>query len=198
MKNVHEKEIEYKGKEWQSILDEVLTKKLKDVRIDGFRKGKCPKDVYLKRVGIETLFMDAADLASKKAYMEVLKDKELVPFIEPRLDLKAIDKDHIVLSFTIITKPEVKLGKYKDLGIKKEAVKVTKKEIDEEIARVSSKLADIVVKENGEVLEGNTAVIDFKGFVDGKELDGGTGEDYPLEIGSHSFIPGFEDGIVGM
>jgi trigger factor len=198
MKNVHEKEIEYKGKEWQSILDEVLTKKLKDVRIDGFRKGKCPKDVYLKRVGIETLFMDAADLASKKAYMEVLKDKELVPFIEPRLDLKAIDKDHIVLSFTIITKPEVKLGKYKDLGIKKEAVKVTKKEIDEEIARVSSKLADIVVKENGEVLEGNTAVIDFEGVVDGKPLEGGNGANYPLEIGSHTFIPGFEEGIVGM
>ena len=137
MKNVHEKEIEYKGKEWQSILDEVLTKKIKDVRIDGFRKGKCPKDVYLKRVGIETLFMDAADLASKKAYMEVLKDKDLVPFIEPRLDLKAIDKDHVVLSFTIITKPEVKLGKYKDLGIKKEAVKVTKKEIDEEIKKAA-------------------------------------------------------------
>ena len=198
MKNVIEKEVEYKGKEWESILDEVLTKKIKDVKIDGFRKGKCPKDIFLKRVGIETLFMDAADLASQKAFLEVMKDKDLVPFVEPKLDLKAIDKEHIVLLFTIITKPEVKLGKYKDLGIKKEAVKVTKKEIDEEIARVSSKLADIVVKENGEVLEGNTAVIDFEGIVDGKPLEGGTGANYPLEIGSHTFIPGFEEGIVGM
>jgi len=198
MKNVHEKEVEYKGKEWQAILDEVLTKKVKEVRVDGFRKGKCPKDVYLKRVGIETLFMDAADKASQKAFIDVMKDKELVPYVEPRLDLKAIDKDHIVLGFTIITRPEVKLGKYKGLGIKKEAVKVTKKEIDEEIARVSSKLADIVVKENGEVLEGNTAVIDFEGTVDGKPLEGGNGANYPLEIGSHTFIPGFEEGIVGM
>ena len=198
MKNVHEKEVEYKGKEWQAILDEVLTKKLKEVKVDGFRKGKCPKDVYLKRVGIETLFMDAADKASQKAFIDVMKDKELVPYVEPRLDLKAIDKDHIVLGFTIITRPEVKLGKYKGLGIKKEAVKVTKKEIDEEIARVSSKLADIVVKENGKVLEGNTAVIDFEGTVDGKPLEGGNGANYPLEIGSHTFIPGFEEGIVGM
>ena len=88
--------------------------------------------------------------------------------------------------------------KYKDLGIKKDEVKVSKKEIDEEIARLASRFAEIVVKENGDVLEGNTAVIDFKGYVDGKELEGGNGENYPLEIGSHTFIPGFEEGIVGM
>ena len=198
MKNVHEKEVEYKGKEWQAILDEVLSKKIKDVKIDGFRKGKCPKDVYLNRVGVETLFMDAADEASKKAFVEIVQDKSLTPYIEPKLELKELDKDHIKLSFTIITKPEVKLGKYKGLGIKKDTVKVTKKEIDEEIKKVSSKLADIVVKENGKVVEGNTAVIDFEGVVDGKPLEGGNGANYPLEIGSHTFIPGFEEGIVGM
>ena len=114
------------------------------------------------------------------------------------MDVKEIDKDHIKFVFTIITKPELKLGKYKDLGIKKDAVKVTKAEIEEEVARLASRFAEIVVKEEGKVEEGNTAVIDFEGYVDGEKLDGGTGANYPLEIGSHTFIPGFEEGIVGM
>lgn len=114
------------------------------------------------------------------------------------MDVKEIDKDHVKFTFTIITRPEVKLGKYKDLDVKKDEVKVSKKEIDEEVARLCSRFAEIVVKENGEVLEGNTAVIDFEGFVDGKPLEGGNGSNYPLEIGSHTFIPGFEEGLVGM
>ena len=198
MKNVHVKEVEINGKDWESILDSALQKRLKDVKIDGFRKGKCPKNVYLQKFGIESLYMDAVDAACGKAYTDLLKDETLIPVCEPKMDVKAIDKDHVVFEFTIITKPEVKLGKYKDLGVKKDEVKVSKKEIEEEVARLASRFAEIVVKEDGEVLEGNTAVIDFEGFVDGKALDGGNGENYPLEIGSHTFIPGFEEGVVGM
>ncbi len=198
MKNVHEIEYEIKKDEWSKILDATFEKKVKDIRVDGFRKGKCPKNVYMTKFGVESLYPDAVDAAGAKAYTAVLKENKLVPVCEPKMDIKEIDKDHIKFTFTIITKPEVKLGKYKDLGVKKDEVKVSKKEIDEEIARLASRFAEIVVKEDGEVLEGNTAVIDFKGFVDGKELDGGTGENYPLEIGSHTFIPGFEEGIVGM
>lgn len=198
MKNVHVKEVEIKGKDWESILDSVLQKRIKDVSIDGFRKGKCPKNVYLQKFGVESLYMDAVDAACGKAYTDLLKDETLIPVCEPKMDVKEIDKDHVIFEFTIITKPEVKLGKYKDLGIKKDAIKVSKKEIEEEVARLASRFAEIVVKEDGEVLEGNTAVIDFEGFVDGKALDGGNGENYPLEIGSHTFIPGFEEGVVGM
>ena len=198
MKNVHEIEYEIKKDEWSKILDATFEKKVKEVRVDGFRKGKCPKNVYMSKFGVESLYPEAVDTAGAKAYTAVLKDNNLVPVCEPKMDIKEIDKDHIKFTFTIITKPEVKLGKYKDLGVKKDEVKVSKKEIDEEIARLASRFAEIVVKEDGEVLEGNTAVIDFKGYVDGKELDGGTGENYPLEIGSHTFIPGFEEGIVGM
>ena len=198
MKNVHDIEVELKGKEWDSILDAAFKKKVKDMKIDGFRKGKCPKNVYLQKFGIESLYMDAIDVAAGQAYTKALRDEKLVPVCEPKMDVKEIDKDHVKFIFTIITRPEVKLGKYKDLGVKKDEVKVSKKEIDEEIAKLSSRLADIVVKENGEVLEGNTAVIDFEGFVDGKPLEGGTGANYPLEIGSGTFIPGFEDGLVGM
>ena len=198
MKNVHVKEVEIKGKDWESILDSALQKRIKDVSIDGFRKGKCPKNVYLQKFGVESLYMDAVDAACGKAYTDLLKDETLIPVCEPKMDVKEIDKDHVIFEFTIITKPEVKLGKYKDLGIKKDAIKVSKKEIEEEVARLASRFAEIVVKEDGEVLEGNTAVIDFEGFVDGKALDGGNGENYPLEIGSHTFIPGFEEGVVGM
>ena len=198
MKNVHVKEVEIKGADWEKVIDTAFKKRSKEIKVDGFRKGKCPKNIYMQKFGVESLFMDAVDIAGGKAYTEVLKDDKLVPVCEPKMDIKEIDKDHVKFEFTIITKPEVKLGKYKDLGVKKEAVKVTKKEIEEEVARIASRLAEIVVKENGEVVEGNTAVIDFVGYVDGKELEGGSGANYPLEIGSGTFIPGFEEAIVGM
>lgn len=198
MKNVHEIEIEIKGKEWEKILDDTFQKRVKEVRIDGFRKGKCPKNVYLQKFGIESLYMDAIDVAVQEAYLKALTDNKLVPVCEPKMDVKDISKDHVKFAFTIITRPEVKLGEYKKLDVKKEAVKVTKKEIEEEVARMLSRFAEIVVKENGKVVEGNTAVIDFDGYVDGKPLEGGNGKDYPLEIGSGTFIPGFEEGLVGM
>ena len=198
MKNVQKIETEIKGEEWSKILDNTFKKRNKDLKVDGFRKGKCPKNIYLQKFGIESLFMDASDAALQVAYKKVLEDNDLAPVVEPGVDIKSISEEGIKLEFTIITRPEVKLGKYKDLGIKKDKVTVSKEELEQEEARIASRYAEMVVKENGEVLEGNTAVIDFKGFVDGKELDGGTGTDYPLEIGSHSFIPGFEEGIVGM
>ena len=198
MKNEHKIETEIKGKEWEKILDDTFKKRNKDLKVDGFRKGKCPKNVYLQKFGIESLFMDASDKALQIAYKDVLDKNDILPVVEPGVDILEIDKDHIKLEFKLITKPEVKLGKYKDLGVKKDTVKVTQEEIDQEEARISSRYAEMVIKENGEVLEGNTAVIDFEGVVDGKVLDGGTGTDYPLEIGSHTFIPGFEEGLVGL
>ena len=198
MKNEHVIEYEVKGKDWESALDKAFKKQVKDTKIDGFRKGAVPKDIYIKKMGIEKLYPDAVDIALNNVYSKVMEDNKLVPVCEPQIDIKELDEKHIKYEFKIITKPEMKLGKYKDLGIKKEAVKVSKKEIDEEVARLMSQFAEIVVKDKGEVLEGNTAVIDFEGFVDGEPLDGGTGANYPLEIGSHTFIPGFEEGIVGM
>lgn len=198
MKNEHVIEYEVKGKDWESALDKAFKKQVKDTKIDGFRKGAVPKDIYIKKMGIEKLYPDAVDIALNDVYSKVMEDNKLVPVCKPQIDIKELDEKHIKYEFKIITKPEMKLGKYKDLGIKKEAVKVSKKEIDEEVARLMSQFAEIVVKDKGELLEGNTAVIDFEGFVDGEPLDGGTGANYPLEIGSHTFIPGFEEGIVGM
>ena len=198
-KNVHEIEIKIEGKEWETCLDKAFKKKNKDTKIDGFRKGQAPKDMFIKKFGIESLYMDAVDFAVDAAYKKALEDKKLVPVVEPKLDVKGIDKDAVTFLFTIVTKPEIKLGEYKKLGVKKEKAKATKKEIDDEVEALRTQMAEIVVKDAKEkVAEKDTAVIDFTGYVDGKELEGGKGENFPLEIGSHSFIPGFEEGLVGM
>ena len=198
-KNVHEIEITIEGKEWETVLDKAFKKRNKDVKIDGFRKGAASKEVYIKKFGIESLYMDAVDMAVEPAYKKLLDDnKDLVPVIEPSLDVKNIDKDKVVFKFTIVTKPEIKLGAYTKLGIKKDAVKVTKEEINNEIDNLRTRFAEIVVKKDGAVKQKDTAVINFKGYVDGKELEGGSGENYPLEIGSHTFIPGFEEAVEGM
>ena len=197
MKNVHEIEIKL-DKEWTECLDKAFKKKNKETKIDGFRKGAAPKEVYLKKFGIESLYMDAVDDAIQVAYKKMLKENELIPVIEPTVDVTGISDSNVILKFTVITKPEVKLGKYKKLGVKKNKITVTKKEIDEEIKHLQEHMAEMIVKENGKIVEGDTAIIDFKGYVDGKELEGGSGENFPLEIGSHSFIPGFEEGLIGL
>lgn len=195
-KNVHEIEIKLTT-EWEKCLDNAFKKKSKEVKVDGFRKGSCPKDIYIKKFGIESLYMDAVDEAVGIGYKKALDDNKYSPIIEPKVDIKNISATEIEFKFTIIEKPEITLGEYKNLGIKKETAKVSKEEIEEEIKRMQDQMADLVVKEKGTVENGDTAIIDFKGTVDGTPLEGGSAENYSLEIGTHSFIPGFEEGLVG-
>lgn len=198
MKNVKDINVKVEGKDWEAFLDKAFNKKKKDIKIDGFRKGSVTKEIFIKKVGIEALFMDAADLAVDDAYKKVVAENTSELAAEPSVSIEKLDKDGIEVKFTLITRPEVKLGKYKGLGVKKEAVKVTKEEVEHEIGHLVEHMAEIVVKEKGKVEKGNTAVIDFEGKVDGKVLEGGTGANYPLEIGSNTFIPGFEEGVEGM
>lgn len=198
MKNVKEIEIKIDGEKWATALDKAYKKKNKEVKIEGFRKGMAPKNIYIKKMGIESLYMDAVDFAMDEAYNLALDEAKVVPVIEPKLDITNINENEVVFKFTITSKPEVTLGEYKNLGIKKETAEVTQEEIDAEVEKLKNQLAEIAPKETGKVEKGNTAVIDFEGFVDGKPLEGGKGENYPLEIGSNTFIPGFEDGVIGM
>ena len=197
MKNVHEIEIKLEGETWSKCLDNAFKKQIKEVKIDGFRKGAAPKDIYIKKFGIESLYPDAVNEAIGEAYKELLEKNDVKPIIEPSVDVTGISDGSVIFKFTIITKPEVKLASYKDLGVKPEEVKVSKEELNAEIESLRTQLAEVVVKEDGEVVEGDTVVIDFDGYVDGKALEGGKGENYPLEIGSHTFIPGFEEGLIG-
>lgn len=197
-KNVKEITIKIEEKEWQDALDKAFEKANKKVKIDGFRQGKAPKEVFIKKYGEESLFMDAADLVLQPAYQKMLdenKDVEIVA--QPEVALKSISKDGVEFVFTITTKPEVKLGKYKKLGVKKEKVEVTKEEIESALNETLNRYAENVVKD-GKVENGDIAIIDFEGFKDGVAFEGGKGENYSLTIGSNTFIPGFEDQIIGM
>ena len=197
-KNTEKITIEIKGEAWEKALDKSFKKNVKKANIDGFRKGNVPKDIYLKNYGIESLFEDAYLAVVDDAFKEAQEKAKVKAEIQPSVDIKKIDKDGITFEFTFIGKPEVKLGQYKDLKVKKEKVAVTKEEVDAKINELREQFADITVKDGGVVETGDTAVIDFVGEVDGKPLDGGSGENYPLEIGTNTFIPGFEDGVLGM
>lgn len=198
MKNVTEITKEFKGKEWQKYLDTAWDKNKKNIKMDGFRKGSVPKEVYIKKAGIESLFMDASNIAIDETFMNVIKESKVDIVVEPSVSIESIDKDKLVVKYKLISKPEVKLGEYKNLGVKKNSVKVSEKDVLDEIEHIREHMAEVVVKESGIVEKGNTAVIDFEGTMDGKVIDGGVGTDYSLEIGSNTFIPGFEDGVVGM
>lgn len=198
MNNIREFTKKIEEKEWTGALDKAFLAKKKEIKVDGFRKGCVPKDIYLKKVGIETLYPDAVDIILKSEYPKVIKENDLKPVCEPIIDVADISENHITFTFKIIEKPEVKLGDYKNLKVEKTKPKVTKAEVDAEIKKLQEQYADVVTVEDGKVELGNTVVIDFKGIVDGQVLEGGSGENYPLEIGSNTFIPGFETGLIGM
>lgn len=197
-KNIKEINVTIEGEKWQKAIDKACDKVSKKVKIDGFRPGKAPKDIFLKKYGKENLLVEAADSCMQDAYMDILKDNEGLEIVaQPKVEIKGVSDEKLELMFTLILKPEVKLGKYTGLGVKKEEAKVTKKEIEESIDHMRSHYAENVTKD-GKVANGDIAIIDFEGFKDGVAFAGGKAENYSLTIGSNSFIPGFEEQIIGM
>lgn len=192
--------VEIKGKEWTEILDHVFEHKKKEIKVDGFRKGNVPKEIYIKKFGIESLYMDAIDHALPELFDRMMKEnKDLEMACRPDVEPKEIDKEHLKVVFKIVEKPEIKLGKYKDLGIKKGTIEVTDEEIEHELKHIREQYVELKDKKKGsKVASGDETTIDFEGFKEGKPFEGGKGEDYPLTIGSNSFIPGFEDALIGM
>ena len=196
-KNIHEIDIKIEGKDWTDALDKVFKKKQKTANVDGFRKGKVPRKIYEKKFGKESLYMDAVDMVAQDAYVKALEETKLVPIVKPEINLKNVTDNGVEFTFKIITTPEVKLKKYKGLGIKPKKVKVTKEDVDHELGHLLERYTELVVKD-GKVANGDVAIIDFEGFKDGVAFDGGKGENYSLEIGSNTFIPGFEEQVIGM
>ena len=196
--NIHEIVIKIEGEEWSKALDEAFKKEQKKVNVDGFRKGKVPRNIYEKKYGKESLFIPAAEEVLQTAYEKAMSESKLIPVVAPSVDIKGITDEYVEFTFKIITKPAVTVKKYKGLKIKPEEIKVTKEEIEHQIGHLLEDYTELVTKEKGKVESGNVAVIDFEGFKDGVAFDGGKGENYSLEIGSNTFIPGFEDQVIGM
>lgn len=190
--------IKFEGQEWQDALDKAFKKVNKTAKIDGFRPGKAPKDVFLKKYGTSSLYMEAAENLVDKAYEQMIKDNgELKIVAQPELSIRAVTDDYIEFCFNLTLKPEVKLGKYTGLKVKKDEVKVTDEEVDNALKQMQERYIENVDKD-GKVADGDIAIIDFEGFLDGTPFEGGKGENYSLKIGSHTFIPGFEEQVVGM
>ena len=198
VKNVHEIDVTIEGKDWVKAQDVAFKRLQKDAKVDGFRKGKVPKEIFIKNYGMTKLLFEAAESCLQEAYVKAMEQSKLIPVVQPSVDIKSIDEKKVEYTFKIITKPELKIKKYKGLKIKPEEVKVTDEEVNHELGHLLEKYTELVTKDKGKVEEGNIAVIDFEGFKDGEAFDGGKGENYSLEIGSNTFIPGFEDQVKGM
>ncbi|AUC24451.1 trigger factor [Streptococcus uberis] len=179
-------------------LDQAFNKIKKDLNVPGFRKGHLPRPIFNQKFGEEVLYEDALNIVLPAAYEAAVAELDLAVVAQPKIDVVSMEKGKDwEISAEVVTKPEVKLGEYKDLAVEVEASKeVTDEEVDAKIERERQNLAELVVKEDAAV-EGDTVVIDFVGSVDGVEFDGGKGENFSLELGSGQFIPGFEDQLVG-
>ncbi|EVW71248.1 TPA: trigger factor [Staphylococcus aureus] len=180
-------------------LDQAFKKVVKQINVPGFRKGKVPRPIFEQCFGVEALYQDAIDILLPDAYGEAIDETDIKPVAQPEVSVTQIEKGKdFIFEATVTVEPEVKLGDYKGLEIEKQETELSDDELQEAIDHSLGHLAEMVVKEDGVVENGDTVNIDFSGSVDGEEFEGGQAEGYDLEIGSGSFIPGFEEQLEGM
>lgn len=183
--------------EFAKGLDQAFKRAVKRVNAPGFRKGKLPRAVFNKMYGEEALFQDAVDFVLPAAYTKAIDELEVSPLAMPDIDVKEISKEEGVKFEAVITvKPNVELGEYKNLGLEKDSVEVTDADVEERLDSLLSRQAEWQIKE-GESKKGDIVVIDFKGFIGDEAFEGGEAKGYELELGSGSFIPGFEEQLEG-
>ncbi len=183
-------------------LTSAFNKVVKTVNVPGFRKGKMPRAMFEKRFGVEALYQDALDFIFPEAYGNAIDESGITPIDQPEnidFNLDEMGKDKpFTFKATVQVKPEVKLGDYKGLEVEVLDTTVTDEDVAKEIETLQNRQAELVVKEEGTAELGDTVVIDFEGFVDGEAFEGGQAENHTLELGSNSFIPGFEEQLVGV
>ena len=192
--------VEVPAAEVDKALDKAFAKVVKQINVPGFRKGKMPRPIFEKMYGVEALYQDALEIVINSTYPAALDEAGIDPIDYPQIDgtenfAKGTDFTYVA---TVTVKPEPKLGEYKGLEVTKLSTEVTDEEVEAQITAQLAKKAELEIKEEGAVEEGDTAVIDFEGFVGDEAFEGGKGEGYALEIGSGSFIPGFEEQLVGV
>lgn len=186
------------GETWEKARKTAFNKLAKKVEIKGFRKGQAPKNLVEKYVSNNEVLIDAAESLAQEALNKAVEEHHVTLIDRPNLKIDEINDEKCVLTFECPVYPDVELKDYKKLKYNVEEVKVEDKEVDDQIADLLNRKADLELKEDGEVEDGDTAVIDFEGFLNDVPFEGGKGENYDLVIGSHTFIPGFEEQLIGM
>lgn len=197
-KNMAKLTIEVPASEFEKALQSAYNKQKKSISVPGFRKGKVPRQMVEKMYGPEIFYEDAANELIPTAYEEELKNCNLEIVSRPTVDIVQIKKgENFIFTAEVAVKPEVTLGEYKGMEVDKTSTRVTQKEVEAKIKEEAEKNARTVTVEGRPVQDGDEVILDFEGFVDGEAFEGGKGENYPLTIGSGSFIPGFEEQLVG-
>lgn len=196
--NRHEHSVVLEGATWTKLVNEAFEEVRKNKAVDGFRKGKVPKNIFDKKFGKESYLVEATNKAVSEEFAKIMKEQDYKLVAEPQIHVSTMTEEKLEFTITLIEQPEVKVKKYKGLSVKKDKVKVTKEEIEHELGHLLERYSELVIKEKGNVENKDIAIIDFEGFKDGVAFDGGKGENYSLEIGSGSFIPGFEEQLIGM
>ena len=189
--------IEVSAAEFDAAINKVYNKQKKNISIPGFRKGKAPRKIVESMYGAEVFYEDAVEEAYPAAYTEALKQEGIEPVAYPKLEIVKVGKDGFTFKALVTVKPEVKLGEYNGLTAPKAEVNITEEDIDGEMKSYVDRATRLVSVDRA-AENGDTAVIDFEGFKDGVAFEGGKAENYSLELGSGSFVPGFEDQVVGM
>ncbi len=185
------------NEEIQKGLTTAFNKVKGQLNVPGFRKGKVSRTVFNRMYGEEALYEDALNAVLPTAYEAAVLEAGIDPVSQPKIDVKSMDKGEAwIIEAEVTVKPEVKLGEYKNLTVAKQDREVTEEDVENRLKAVQEQQAELVIKEDA-AAEGDTVVIDFEGFVNDEAFEGGKGDNYSLELGSHSFIPGFEDQLVG-
>lgn len=193
-----ELQVTVEGDAWQDAQVKAFDKLAKNVEVKGFRKGQAPKNLVQKQLSSQQVMMEAIDLVAQEALSAGVEEHKLWVVARPELKIEDFNESKAELVFVVTVKPEVKLGAYKNLPYEVKEQKVTEKEVTAELEKLQQQYAELEVKEDGTIETGNTAIIDFEGFNEGVAFEGGKAENHSLEIGSNSFIPGFEDQLIGM
>ena len=197
-KSIIEAKVTIDGEVWSKAQKKSFNKLAENLQIQGFRKGKVPVDMARKYIDPRKVLADSIDLVLQTGYQYVLEnEKELDILAQPDVTVSDVNTEKLVVVYSLSVRPEVTLGQYKDLEIKKDRARVTEDDINKELEKIQENSAELVVSEDA-VKVGDTVNLDFKGFVDGEAFEGGEAKGFDLVIGSGSFIPGFEDGLVGL
>lgn len=184
---------------WQKAQDKAFNKLAKKVTVKGFRQGQAPKHLVAQHLNKQSILLEAAEDVAQEEFRQVLKEHEEIELIDrASFDIDTLNENEAIFKFNCPVKPDVELGQYKGFGLKAKRATVKSEEIDKEIERLRNQKAELEIKEDGTVEDGDIAVIDYKGIKDGEVFEGGSAENYALMIGSKTFIPGFEEQLIGM